>query len=125
MPNSFLRLSSACLLVLVASVRPSYAQNRIDGEFFNDPTRPFLSAISVQEKTEISAKVSKSLFVLNFVRMSEKFPIAIVNGTQVSVGSLINGAEVVGITSTGVELMIGGEYEFVQAFSSIVKAFEK
>ena len=44
MSNSLLLLIGTCALVMLAAIEPAYAQDRIDGEVFNDPTRPILPA---------------------------------------------------------------------------------
>ena len=125
MSNSLLLLTGACALVMLAAVDPAYAQDKIDGEVFNDPTRPILPAARPRGEPVPAAQVAKKLFAVGFVRASGKFPIAIVNGVQVSVGSFVDGAEVVAITATGVELQIEGERQVVAAFGSVVKTFEQ
>jgi hypothetical protein len=44
---------------------------------------------------------------------------------QVSIGSVVDGAEILAISATGVELEIEGERQSVAAFGSVVKTFEQ
>lgn len=109
---------------------PVFGQNgelRVDGEVLEDPTKPLSPAEpsgGAQELVAGPTTQSLKLFTVSFVRASGQSPIAIVNDTQVKIGSTIDGATVVGISEKGVELKIGQETRHVAPFASIVRAFK-
>ncbi len=131
MPKSlFMRLTLSTRLATVAAmltvaVSSTHGQIRVDGEILNDPTKPILSSSPTRGEPTSKPETSQQLFTVGFVRASELAPIAIVNGMQVSIGSVVDGAEILAISATGVELEIEGERQSVAAFGSVIKTFEQ
>lgn len=118
-------LLAACASMLTVALNSAHGQIRIDGEILTDPTKPILSYAPVRGEPASKPETIQQLFTVGFVRASEKAPIAIVNGKQVTIGSVVDGAEIVAISATGVELEIEGERQSVAAFGSVVKTFEQ
>lgn len=118
------RLATAAAMLTVA-VSSAHGQIRVDGEILNDPTKPILSSSPARGEPTPKPATSQQLFTVGFVRASEQAPMAIVNGVQVSIGSVVDGAEIVAINATGVELEIEGERQSVAAFGSVIKTVER
>jgi hypothetical protein len=116
---------AACAAMLSVALNSAHGQIRIEGEILTDPTKPILSSTPVRGEPTPKPETIQQLFTVGFVRASEKAPIAIVNGMQVSIGSVVDGAEILAISATGVELEIEGERQSVAAFGSVVKTFEQ
>ncbi len=117
---------AACAAMLSVSLNSAYGQIRIYGEILTDPTKPILSSTPVRREPASKPETIQQLFTVGFVRASEKAPIAIVNGKQVTIGSVVDGADIVAISAAGVELEIEGEAPECSCFPDpVVKTFEQ
>ena len=107
-------------LILLISAQTALAQVSLGGEKFADPTRP-LRLLKTEAAVRPATRMpNTAVFAVGFVRVSETSSIAVINDEQVTVGSLIDGAEVLAISRSGVTLRVGDETRVIAPFSSIV-----
>lgn len=113
------------LLLLITAIE-AQAQSvtvTIDGEVFRDPMQPpwaILPSLNAVEVVSERETLLSSL-QLSFVRSGGLTPIAVINGTQVTIGDVVEGASVVDIRPGEVTLVINGEEQVLSRFAQSVR----
>ena len=105
-------------LVLAQSVTVT-----IDGEVFRDPMQPPWAILPSMNTVEVVPERETLLnsLQLSFVRSGGLTPIAVINGTQVTIGDLIEGASVEDIRPGEVVLVINGEERVLSRIAQSVR----
>jgi hypothetical protein len=116
------KLAYALLLLPLAGLsQPQTIE--IDGETFRDPTQPPWTIATARQSDAVMtpAGVTIDSLSLSFVRVGGLSPIAVINDTQVTVGDVIEGFQVLDIRAGEVVLMISGEEQVLSRFARPVK----
>lgn len=114
------------LLLLVTFSSLVLAQSAtvtIDGEVFRDPMQPPWAILPSMNTVEVVPERETLLnsLQLSFVRSGGLTPIAVINGTQVTIGDLIEGASVEDIRPGEVVLVINGEERVLSRIAQSVR----
>ena len=100
----------------------------IDGEELADPTRPLqFSSQSGNEDDEPAVqnffrRIIPDTFSLSFIRAGGNTPMAIINQRQLTVGDIIDDAEVIAIDRDGVTLRTSDEEKRISLYGISVKS---
>jgi len=97
-------LRGAPLLFLLCSTLAYSDTWRYEGELLKDPTKPPV----VVQKRSVSTK-KETVYRLSYVIASNDRLRAMVNGKNVTVGDLVDGAKVVSIEAQSVTLSVAGQ----------------
>lgn len=108
--------SIACLALALGL--PVYAA-LIDGEELLDPTRPY-GVEEVMQTSDLSVRVPVR-YAVEFIRAGGDAPIAVINGNQVEIGTIVDGALVLDIARDYVTLTIDGEETQVRLGEGVTK----
>jgi hypothetical protein len=96
----------AAIMALSASAALSQEQRFIDGQMYRDPTQP----LGAQRLQGFDGRMTiRRSYQVSFIRTGGERPVAVVNGTAVSIGDEIEGARVLQISGDAVTLRVDGE----------------
>ncbi|WP_237132956.1 hypothetical protein [Pseudohongiella sp. O18] len=100
----------------------------IDGEVFRDPTQPPPSGIAMQAAEAMAVvaggpeiAINNTNYVVSFVRTGGNRPIAVINDRQLTIGDIVDGAEIMDIRNGEVVLSAAGRDYVLTAFTRSIR----